>query len=271
MFTFFLLTSTILFSNDPADQHSIVPSAGRLHYETTRRVDQFQAKVTMLDPNGQEIKTDGPSSTVELPNTMSSTLDLLFNGNYAKEEQSGNLQLAGGNVTLMPNSAKKKSTTSSQPVFPTDNKYFDFATRTSTTVTSIAGVDYISPALPTPNPPSNWQDLPQTKKIAGYVCHKATALLDKESCTLWVTTELPFTYSPIPGLTPAQGVVLMISSDKQEFKATKLITDVIAEASVRPNSKAKPITKVELDELRAKSQADMRQRMMDQYTSPASH
>lgn len=253
----------------PAAAQAAPLTAGRLYYESTHRVDQQHVKVVMLDPQGQEIKTDGPGSTVELPTSMSAQRSLVFSGSYAKEEQLYGVQMAGGNIRIAPTKAAPAVRT--LPASPTDTQYLNLADRTTSTVTTIADVQYLAPTKSVPAPPAGWQDLPQTKKIAGYLCHKATAPFKKETYTLWVTTELPFTYSPVRELTPARGVVLALSSDQEEYTATKLTAEPVAEAAVRPGPQARPITEAELKELRAKATADMRQCLMEQYSGASQH
>jgi GLPGLI family protein len=239
-------------------------AAGRLLYETTRRVDQNKVKITMLDSNGQELKTDGPGSTIELPSSISAQQTLVFSGSYAKEERAATFQMAGGNINITPGKPTGAATRATPP--PTaETQYFDLAARTTTPVTTIAGTAYAAPTTPVPAPPAGWQDLPQTRKIAGYLCHKATVSFRKEIYTLWVTTELPFAYSPVRELTPARGVVLALSSDQEEYTATRLTAEPVAEAEVRPSPQARPVAEAELKELRAKAQADFRQRMLEQY------
>ena len=247
-----------------AAAQTAAPAAGRLHYETTRRVDQNKVKITMLDTNGQEIKTDGPGSTIELPSSISAQQALVFGGNYAKEERASTFQLAGGNINITPGKPTGTAPRATPPPL-VETLYFNLAERTTTPVTTIAGTAYAAPATPVPAPPAGWQDLPQTKRIAGYLCHKATAPYKKETYTLWVTTELPFAYSPVRELTPTKGVVLALSSDQEEYLATKLTAEPVAEADVRPSPQARPVTQAELRELRAKAQADFRQHLLEQY------
>lgn len=154
-----------------------------------------------------------------------------------------------------------------------DTKYLNLADRTVTTVTTLTSTntEYVTPAAPIPTPPAGWQDLPQTKRIAGYLCHKAMVPFRKETYTLWVTTELPFTYSPVRELTPTRGVVLALSSDQEEYTATRLTPEAVPEAAVRPSPQARPITEAELKELRARANADQRQRLMEQMASPPAH
>ncbi|MGI4832825.1 MAG: hypothetical protein ACRYFK_05120 [Janthinobacterium lividum] len=243
---------------------SPAPRAGRLHYEFTQRVDQQQVKVRMFDNNGQEIKTDGPGTTIELPTALSGQKSLVFSGSLGREERASNVQMAGGNISVTP--SKAAATTRTQPPAVVETPYFDLANRTVIHQTTVAGTSYALPSQPLPAPPSGWRDWPQTRKIAGLQCHKATAPYRRETYTLWVTTELPFTYSPVPELTPARGVVLALNSDQKEFTATKLTAEPVAEADVRPSPQARPTTEAELKELRAKAQADMRQQMLEQYS-----
>lgn len=63
----------------------------------------------------------------------------------------------------------------------------------------------------------------KTKKIAGYTCKKATVTVRDETYTVWYTTELPFSYSPVNGLLPeSNGVVLGAESSKRSFTAKKV-------------------------------------------------
>lgn len=244
------------------------PAAGRLHYEGMRRLDAGKVKITMMTENGQQVKPEDMEQTIQLPHSVSSEKTLVFSGAYAKEER--DLKALGG--PLLPKNAK-----AGQPGAPTplpkgvlipflETRYLNLADRTVTSVTTLTSTntEYAAPAQPIPAPPAGWQDLSQTKRIAGYLCHKATVPFRKETYTLWVTTELPFAYSPVRELTPTQGVVLALSSDQEEYTATKLLAEPVAEADVRPSSQAKLVTEAELKELRAKAQADQHQRVLEQ-------
>ena len=253
----------------PAAAQTAAPPAGRLQYEATQRVDQQKVKITMLDPSGQEIKTDGPGSTVELPTALSAQQSLIYSGNFAQEERARNIQPMGGNITVAPPAGRP--TPRALPPAVLETRYFDLAARTTTTVATIGGTAYVTPAAPIPTPPAGWQDLPQTRRIAGYLCHKATVPFKKETYTLWVTTELPFTYSPVRELTPKRGVVLALRSDQEEYLATKLTAEAVPEAAVRPGPAARPVAEAELRELRAQAQADQRQRLLEQLTSSPAH
>jgi hypothetical protein len=248
------------------------PAAGRLHYEGMRRLDMNKVKITMVTLNGQQVNPEDIGTTLQLPESIGAEKTLVFSGHYAKEERDLGFQ------------TPKASGKAGKPGAPTplpqgviipflETKYLDLSARTTTSVTTLTSTntEYAAPPQPVPPPPAGWQDLPQTKKIAGYLCHKVTVPFKKETYTLWVTTELPFVYSPVRELTPTQGVVLALSSEQEEYTATKLTAELVAEADVRPSSEAKRVTEAELKELRAKAQADQRQHMMEQMTSQPAH
>jgi hypothetical protein len=258
-----------------AAAQTALPTAGRLHYEGMRRLDMNKFKITMVTVNGQQVNPEDLGTTVQLPESIGAEKTLVFSGNYAKEER--DLQALGGALA-------RKGTATGQPGAPTplpkgvlipilETKYLNLADRTTISVTTLTSTntEYVAPAQPVPTPPADWQDLPQTKRIAGYLCHKVTVPFKKETYTLWVTTELPFAYSPVHELTPTKGVVLALSSDQEEYTATKLTPEPVAEAEVRPSPQAKPVTEAELKELRAKAQADQHQRMMEQMASQPAH
>ncbi len=247
------------------------PATGRLHYEGMRRVDRDKVKVTSITVNGQPVRPEDLESAMQLPHSVSSDKTLLFSGSYAKEER--DLKALGGMMAFGTAKASPSGAPTSRPkgaVLPfLETKYLNLATRTVTSVTTITSTNtaYVTPAQPVPAPPAGWQDLPQTKKIAGYLCHKVTVPFKKETYTLWVTTELPFAYSPVRELTPTQGVVLALSSEQEEYTATKLAAEPVAEADVRPSPQAQPVTETELKEVRAKANADQHQRLLEQMAS----
>lgn len=248
----------------PATAQTAPPTAGRLRYEATRRVEANQVKITSVTQNGQPVDMSAADLKLLLPETTSFVKTLVFSGGYAKEER----EHAGFVVGAGATGAKAPASPPGVRVSSTDTQYLNLAERTVATVTTIAETQYQAPTRPVPTPPAGWQELPQqTRRIAGYLCHKATVPYRKETYTLWVTTELPFTYSPVRELTPERGVVLALSSDQEEYTATKLTPEPVAEAAVRPSPQARPVSEAELKELRARASADLHQRMMEQFTS----
>ena len=252
----------------PLAAQPAAPAAGRLTYEATSRIDMSKAQVMGLSSGGQAtdlsaagIQIQGPDGAMlDLPRTRSYHQYLVFRGTQAREER----EQAGAQVLMMGGSGAAMPKVA--PPY-TEQQYLDLTRQTRTTVTTIDGTAYALPTQPAPAPPTDWQDLPQTKKIAGYTCHKATATYQQRPYTLWVTTQLPFTYSPVHELTPTRGVVLALSSDQQQYTATRLAAEPVTDAAVRPAPTAKPIAEAELRELRTQAQAAMQQRIMEQFTN----
>jgi len=269
----FALVSTLVTSvlGSRAAAQATPPATGRLHYEGMHRLDTDKVKITMMTMNGQPVKPEDLAQSIQLPPSVGAEKTLVFSGSYAKEAR--DLQvlgtpLAGGRPPA--NQPGAPTPLSKGVLLPfLETSYLNLADRTATTVTTLPSTNqaYLTPAQPVPAPPAGWQDLPQTKKIAGYLCHKVTVPFKKETYTLWVTTELPFAYSPVRELTPTKGVVLALSSDQEAYTATRLTTEPVAEADVRPSAQAQPVTEAALQKLRAKAQADQRQRLLEQLAS----
>jgi hypothetical protein len=97
----------------------------------------------------------------------------------------------------------------------------------------------------------------KTKKIAGFLCKKATVTIRNEEYTVWYTQDLPFSYSPINGLLPdGNGVVLSAEGSRRSFTATKVdFKPVTADLSLPANAE-----KVSEDQLR-----DMRREAMQKF------
>lgn len=104
----------------------------------------------------------------------------------------------------------------------------------------------------------------KTKKIAGYNCKKATIQLKDDTYTVWYTTELPFTFSPLNGLFPDSSNVVVLSAEgsRRSFTAKsvnlKAITDtdlsIPAGAEKVSQEQMREIRKQEMDKLRKRQQ-----------------
>lgn len=91
----------------------------------------------------------------------------------------------------------------------------------------------------------------KTKKIAGYSCKKATAKLKDELFTIWYTTEIPLTFSPINGLVPpGGGFVLQAESSNRSFEAKKVEMKPVQPAEVMPPATAEKVESKDLNEKR---------------------
>ncbi|MCK8492993.1 GLPGLI family protein [Spirosoma sp. RP8] len=242
------------------------PISGKITYEGMRRIDRSQMRMVV---NGQEVRpgsAGAPEAPEGMPEVISFTQKLVFAGTMAKEERDrpqnmmfrqnrggDNADNAGG-----PPRGMRMS-----PPFE-QNTYLDLANRKRIDVMTVKR-DSTSQIYRSEKPmptASDWQTSDKTKKIAGFTCHKATATHRKETYTIWYTTDLPFTYSPVADLTPPAGVVLQIESDNQSFKATGISKEAIDAVAVEPPASAKVISAEEMEQVRRKSMADFRQRMM---------
>jgi GLPGLI family protein len=256
----FLLLGGLLLAANPQAR---AQTSGRLQYEVTQRIEPGQMRIMV---NGQEVKPGSPDYPTDVPDSRSSKLTLAFAGSYAKEEVEMPMMRT---VINGPNAAPEVSRIA-RPF--SEATYLNLAGRSSSTVFSVkdrqttATTTYRADA-PLPAVPATWQLGTQTRKIAGYTCRKATATHKKLAYTLWVTTELPFTYSPVKDLTPDKGVVLALESEREQYRASKVSLQPVPEAEVRPSGEARQVSAAELKDLREKTLADMRQRMMEDATT----
>ncbi|TGD81420.1 GLPGLI family protein [Hymenobacter wooponensis] len=235
------------------------PKSGRIQYEVAQRVDPSQMRIVI---DGQVIKPGSPEFPTDIPDTRNFGMTLSFAGPYAKEERQN---MAMRIISAGPGTAPQ-TTNLGRPF--EEAVYVDMNSRSYATVVGLKDGDATT-TYRTDAPftqPEGWKDTDQTKKIAGFTCRKATVPFQKETYTIWYTTELPFTYSPIRELLPTQGVVLSVESPKEQFKATKVDLKPVPEAEVRPVAGAQLVTTEQLRDLREKARANFRQRLMDRET-----
>lgn len=252
--------------------HAQTPTSGKITYEGMRQIDRSQMRMVI---NGQEVRprVDSPGSPGApdapegMPDVMNFTQKLVFAGTMAKEERdrSPNMMFRraeGGPDGAGGASGRPREQRMSPPFAQTT--FLDLANRQRIDVLTVRKDSLIQTyrsGKPIPAV-SDWTTSDKTKKIAGYTCHKATATRRKEPYTIWYTTDLPFTYSPVADLTPPAGVVLQIESDSESFKATTVSMEAVAEASVQPPKGAKAISAEEMEQMRRKGMADFRQKMI---------
>lgn len=254
------------------------PASGKITYEGMRQIDRSQMRMNGQGPGGG----DAPEGA---PEVMSFTQKLVFARNMAKEERDrpqGGMMFrrqmggdgapdGGGAPSGEVNAGDRARFQQMRANFPMEQQtYLDLANRQRIDVMTIKK-DSVKQVYRTARPmpaATDWQTSDKTKKIAGYLCHKATATHRKMTYTVWYTTDLPFTYSPVADLTPPQGVVLSIESDNESYKASNVSAESIAEASVQPPKEAKEISSDEMDQIRRKAMADFRQQMMQNMPMP---
>jgi hypothetical protein len=259
-----LFLALLLITGVSVVSHLRAQSAGRISYEGTRRVDMSQVRVVM---NGQEVRAGSPDFPADIPDVRTFAQTLSFAGDYAREVQEGG---AAVRTIVGAPGAAPQVTNLGRPFEETT--FLNLKDRSYSTVLTVKKDDKATEyrADAPLAKPEGWQLTGQTKKIAGYTCRKALVPFKKETYSVWVTTELPFTYSPIRELTPDQGVVLAVEGANEQFRATKVdLKAAVQEADVRPGTQAQPVTVAQLQDLREKARADFRQRMMDNFGGPA--
>lgn len=250
------------------------PTAGKISYEVMQKIDFSQIKMVI---NGQEVRSDGADAPAGMPETRSFVQHFIFSGTHGKEEQDRNsgggimvrqvIQDGGGGPGPGPGGPEGRGNRNFNGRPFERAVYYDLAAQKTVEVLAIKK-DSVTRFYQTEIPQkrvTGWQETDKTKKIAGYLCKKATVPFKNMSYTVWYTTELPFTYSPISSLTPEKGVVLQIESDNEAFKATKITAQDVKESDVMLPQTAQVVTPEELNTIRQKAMADMRQQMMNTF------
>lgn len=218
--------------------------SGQITYEGIHKIDQSMLK--FKDENGELMKPGDPNWPKDIPDNRMSEQKALINGSYAK--------VTGNNYQVMPTAGNKR------PFF--EQTFVDLKALKKVTVLTV-GNDADAKMYQTEVPLQRvigWQLIDQTRKIAGYTCQKATVPYKKETYMVWITTELPFTYSPIPELTPDSGTVLLIEGSKEQFKATKVAKTAPDASVIKPNIQAQTVTQDQLTQIRQKAIADFIQK-----------
>ncbi|QMW01767.1 GLPGLI family protein [Spirosoma foliorum] len=232
---------------------------GLISYEAARKVDLSAIRIVI---NGEQIKPGDPNFPTDIPDTRTFGQKVTFTDKYAKEtrdEQGITIRAVGPGG---PGGGPPRNTNFGRPF---EEKIFvDLANQKTVTLLTV-GKDKDAKTYRADAPiqrVSGWQLTDQTRKIAGYTCRKATVPFKNETYTVWFTTELPITYSPIRELTPETGVALLIESSREQFKATKVNLSAINAKEVQPTAEAQAVTPEQLADLRQKATADFQQQIM---------
>ncbi|QIP15906.1 GLPGLI family protein [Spirosoma aureum] len=231
--------------------------SGQITYEVVRKVDPNSMRIII---NGEQVKPGDPNFPADIPDTRTFSQKLLVAGNFAKvnRDEEGMVVRVG----LGGGGAAPQTTNMGRPF--EEQVFLDLNGQKAITILTI-GKDKEAKNYRAETPlqrASDWQLTDQTKKIAGFTCRKATIPFRKETYTVWFTTELPFTYSPIQELTPEAGAVLLIESSREQFRATKVSTSAVDAKDVQPVTTAETVTAAQLADLRQKAAADFRQQLM---------
>jgi GLPGLI family protein len=101
----------------------------------------------------------------------------------------------------------------------------------------------------------------KTKKIAGYTCKKATIQLKDDTYTVWYTTELPFSFSPLNGLLPdSNAVVLSAEGGKRAFTAKSVSLKAVTDTELSIPAGAEKVSQEQMREIRKQEMEKLRKR-----------
>jgi GLPGLI family protein len=241
-----------------ATRPTLAQTYGQINYEVVRKIDPNSMRIVI---NGEQVKPGDPNFPSDIPDTRTFGQKVTFTKQFAKEsrdEQNAVIRTFEGG----PGGGAPRTTNLGRPY--EEDVFVDLANQKTITLLTVGkGDEAKSYRAEAPiQRTSGWQLTDQTKKIAGYTCRKATVPFRKDTYTVWYTTELPITYSPISELTPESGVVLLVESSREQYRASKVNTSTVNEKDVQPALKAETVSPEKLADLREKARADFRQQLM---------
>lgn len=103
-----------------------------------------------------------------------------------------------------------------------------------------------------------WKDTGKTKKMLGFNCRNAIVTNENGEYDVWYTTDIDYTYSPLPGILPAKGLVIKIEGPQIYYNA-RIIEKKLDNASVFGRIyKGEKVTKEELLKIRSLSSGKSR-------------
>jgi hypothetical protein len=107
---------------------------------------------------------------------------------------------------------------------------------------------------------TNSKSSDKTRKIAGYTCKRATVQLKDDTYTVWYTTDLPFSFSPINGLLPEQhAVVLAAEGGRRAFTAKSVELKPVSDDLTIPAG-AEKVSQEKMREIRKEQMEKLRER-----------
>lgn len=253
--------------------------SGVINYEVTTRLGEGVAvrQMTIVSSGS------GEATTVDMPDVITYKQTFTFNQVFGKldSDRSG----FGGMMTAMPagtmargervmiSSAGPATVTAAPAGRPSGNaagQGFPQLPFKNTTYIDLSKKQFLQVLETTGDKKESWfsaedfkiaadfKDADKTKKIAGYTCKKATVKLKDEVLTIWYTTEIPLTFSPINGIVPpGGGVVLSAESSKRSIEAKKIEMKPVSPADVMPPATAEKLGEKEL--------GDKRRQLMEKF------
>ncbi|GAB4021196.1 GLPGLI family protein [Spirosoma koreense] len=249
------LSALLLAASRPA----LAQASGQITYEVARKVDPSAMHIVI---NGEPVKPGDPNFPTDIPDTRTFGQKVVYADKYARENRDEQNAVVRMTVQGPGGGGVPRNTNMGRPF--EEQVFVDLANQKTITLLTV-GKDKDAKTYQAEKPiqrASGWQLTDQTRKIAGYTCRKATVPFRKETYTVWFTTELPITYSPIRELTPETGVVLLVESSREQFRATKVSPSAIDPGDVKPATTAQTVSVEQLADLRQKAIADFQQQLM---------
>lgn len=257
-----VMLAAVLFSATAAQaQH---PS-GVIEYEVNTKLEMGQFRMVMRGADGSTTTSTTPPP--DMPDLITFSQTFTFAGGMGRlETEGGGNQMrrvmlsapGGGPATFSAASAApvvasgqgagSRSSSLRPPV--TNATYIDLVNKRYLSVLTqrkdsvVEGVWYTEDAY---KPAAEVKTSGKTKTIAGYRCHRATAIMGEESFVIWYTTEIPMLFSPVNGVWPPEGVVLGLESTKRSYMAKKVELKAVTDAPELPAS-AEKVTTAQLKE-----------------------
>ncbi|GAB3545940.1 GLPGLI family protein [Spirosoma fluminis] len=250
-----LLLSLLAAATRPA----LAQTSGQINYEVVRKIDPSSMRIVI---NGEQVKPGDPNFPTDIPDTRTFGQKVIFTKQYAKESRDEQNAVVRTFVGGPGGGSAPQVTNMGRPY--EEDVFVDLANQKTITLLTVGKGDEVKSyrAEAPINRTAGWQFTDHTKKIAGYTCRKATVPYQKETYTVWFTTDLPITYSPIRELTPETGAVLLVESSREQFRATKVNLSGVSDKDVQPTLKAETVSPEKIADLREKAGADFRQQLM---------
>lgn len=157
---------------------------GMLEYEATIRIDV------------ESIRQTNPEVAANIPDVFNYTEKLYVNGNWGKVERVFPFMTMGGRLN-----PQQQQRIASQVRRFSPETFWNFSEKRIYGVTALPKDSVNVERYMVENPiiftENLKKDEKKTKKILGYTCKKATLKTEDDTYTIWYTTELGFTYSPL--------------------------------------------------------------------------
>ncbi|WP_143309348.1 GLPGLI family protein [Chitinophaga vietnamensis] len=246
--TCFLLAAALL----PAAQPLMAQRAGVIAYEVTAKTDPERMRFFQRGGDGGEAP--------EMPDVITFNQTFTFSNNNGKlttqrPEMPGFTRTRpGADTSNIRRGGAFAGRNNTQYIDLEHKKYLlVFSTFGDDKKTYYTEEDFI--ITPDKNPSS------KTKKIAGYTCKKATVQLKDDTYTVWYTTDLPFSFSPINGLLPdSNAVVLAAEGSKRGFTAKSVNLQAVNDTELTLPADAQKISPEEMRNIRRQEMEKFRQR-----------